>query len=144
MKHKIQFKAQGHPNIRSTHKTTLMTTTEPHLTPRGDCIIAVGAETGLAQLADEIKEAARDPDTEITFTISIDPYIFTAHGRGHPNLTYTDPLDMVARKSSYTCGRTLMITSDKAASDIPAEIIKALQNPETVITMHLTYEKPEK
>jgi hypothetical protein len=143
MKHKIQFKAQGHLNIRSSHKTTLMTTTETHLTPRGDCIIAVGAETGLEQLPDEIKEAARDPATEITFTLSLDHHEFTASGRGHPNLTYTDPIDMVARKSSYTCGRTLMITSDKAASDIPAEIIKALQNPETLITVQLTYEKPE-
>jgi uncharacterized protein len=144
MKHTIQFKAHGHPNIRSTHKTTLMTTTEPHLTPRGDCIIAVGAETGLAQLPDEIKEAAHDPETEITFTISINHHVFTARGKGHPNLTYTDPIDMVARKSSYTCGRTLMIASDKAASDIPVEIIKALQNPEAVITVQLTYEKPEK
>ena len=144
MKHTIQFKAHGHPNIRSTHQTTLMTTTEHHLTPRGDCIIAVGAGTGLAQLPEEIKEAARDPGTEITCTISVENHVFTAVGRGHPNLTYTDPIDMVARKSSYTCGRTLMINSDKAANDIPAEIIKALQNPEAVITIQITYEKPEK
>ena len=144
MKHTIQIKAHGHPNIRSTHKTTLMTTTETHLTPRGDCIIAVGAETGLAQLPDEIKEAAQNSGTEITFTISVENHVFNAVGRGHPDLTYTDPIDMVARKSSYTCGRTLMINSDKAANDIPAEIIKALQNQETKITLQITYEQPEK
>ena len=144
MKHTIQFKAHGHPNIRSTHKTTLMTTTEPHLTPRGDCIIAVGAETGLAQLPDEIKVAARDPGTDITFTISVENHVFIAVGRGHPTLTYTDSIDMVARKSSYTCGRTLMIASNKASTDLPAEIIKALQNPEAVITVQITYEKLEK
>ena len=144
MKHTIQLKAHGHPNIRSTHKTTLMTSTEPYLTPRGDCIIAVGAETGLDQLPDEIKKAARNFKTEITFTISVENHVFTVVGSGHPNLTYTDPIDMVARKSSYTCGRTLMINSDKAANDIPAEIIKALQNQETKITLQITYEKPEK
>ena len=144
MKHTILFKAHGHPNVLSTHKTTLMTTTESHLTTRGDCIIAVGAETGLAQLPGEIKEAARDPETEITFTISVENHVFTAVGRGHPNLTYTDPIDMVARKSSYICGRTLMITSDKAANDVPVEIITALKNPEATITVQITYEKPEK
>jgi len=143
MKHIIQFKAQGHPNIRSNHKTTLMTTTDPHLTLRGDCIIAVAAETGLAQLPKEIKETARDPKTNITFTISVDNHVFTAHGKGHPDLTYTDPIDMVARKSSYTCGRTLMVASDKAAVDIPDELIEALQNPEPLINITITYEKPE-
>ncbi len=143
MKHTIQFNAQGHINIRSTHKTTLMTTTESHLTTRGDCIIAVGAETGLAQLPKEIKEAARDPETNITFTLEVDHQAFKAKGKGHPQLTYTDPIDMVARKSSYTCGRTLMIASDKAAIDIPEEIIKALGKPEAMVTVQLTYESPE-
>ena len=143
MKQTIQFTAYGHPNIRSTHKTTLMTTTEPHLTTRGDCIIAIGAEIGLAQLPKEIKEAAQDPETDITFALSLENHVFTASGKGHPNLTYTDPIDMVARKSNYTCGRTLMISSDKAAIDIPLEIIEALKNPETTINIQLTYEKHE-
>ncbi len=142
MRHTFQFKARGHPNIRSRHKTTLMTTVEPELTTRGDCIIAVAADTGLAQLPDEIKQAARDPETKITFSIQTGSHIFTAEGKGHPDLTYTDPIDMVARRSNYTCGRTLMIASDKAAKDIPMEIVKELENPETIITVELTYEKP--
>ena len=143
MKHTFQFKAYGHPNIRSSHKTTLMTTTETHLTPRGDCIIAVGADLGLAQLPKEIKEAARDPETKITFTLKVENHLFTAKGRGHPNLSYTDPVDMVARKSNYTCGRTLMIGADKAAVDIQEAIIDAIQDPNADIMVQLTYEKSE-
>ena len=143
MKHTIQFKAYGHPNIRSTHKTTLMTTTETHLTPRGDCIIAVGADLGLTQLPKEIKEAARDPETKITLTLKVEDQVFTAKGRGHPNLSYSDPVDMVARKSSYTCGRTLMIGADKAAVDFPEEMIDALQDSNVDIMVQLTYEKSE-
>ena len=142
MKHTVQFKAKGHPNIRSKHKTTLMTTVEPHLTPRGDCIIAVGAETGLAQLPEAIKEAARNPETLITFTLRAGNHVFETTGRGDPELEYTDKIDMVARKSSYTCGRTLMIGCDKAALDIPEDFVEVLKDPETVITVQLTYETP--
>jgi hypothetical protein len=141
MRRTIQFKARGHPNIRSKHETTLMTTTEPELSTRGDCIIAIAADIGLEQLPDEIKKAARDPETKITFTLKTENHLFTAQGRGNPRLTYTDPIDMVARKSNYTCGRTLMIASDKAAVDLPPDLIEALQNPSTEITIQLTYKK---
>jgi hypothetical protein len=119
-----------------------MTTVEPHLTTRGDCIIAVSADMGLAQIPDEIKKAAKDPETNITFTLRTKNHTFTAHGKGHPDLTYTDPIDMVARKSNYTCGRTLMVSSDKTAVDLPKELVSELRDPETIITIQLTYETP--
>ena len=53
-----------------------------------------------------------------------------------------DEIDMVARKSSYTCGRTLMVQCDKAAVDIPKELVEFLQDPETVIKVQLIYETP--
>jgi len=142
MRHTIQFNAHGHSNVTSRHKTTLMTTTEQHLTKRGDCIIAVNAETGLAQLPPEIKQAAKNPDTVITFTFQTKNHEFKATGKGHPELTYTDPMDMVARKSSYTCGRTLMIASDKVAVDLPLSLVEELKDPETNITIEITYEEP--
>ncbi|MGW8179249.1 DUF371 domain-containing protein [Candidatus Bathyarchaeota archaeon] len=142
MKHTYSFQAKGHVNIRSRHKTTLMTTVEHELTLRGDCIIAVSADIGLAQLPDEIKKAARDSETNITFSMKTKNHSFEAHGKGHPDLTYTDPIDMVARRSSFTCGRTLMISSDKVARDIPEEMLMELRDPETVITVHLIYETP--
>jgi hypothetical protein len=141
MRHTFQFKANGHPNIRSRHKTTIMTTTETRLSIRGDCIVVIGAETGLAQLPTEIKEAARDPQTQITFTIRIGRLEFSTKGKGHKNLTYADPKDMVARRSNYTCDRTLMVAADRAAIDVPEEIITALQSPESMITVQLTYER---
>ena len=142
MIHTFTFKAHGHPNIRSRHKTTLMTTVEPYLTTRGDCIIGISADIGLAQLPQEIKKAAKNPKTIITFTMTTENHVFTSNGIGHPELTYENPIDMVARKSSYTCGRTLMIHSDKAAIDIPKDLVKELQNPETEISIKLTYETP--
>lgn len=143
MRHSIQFKAQGHPNIRSIHKTTLMVTTEKELTTSGDCIIAVKAETGLTQLPEEIKQVAKNSDTKITLTLKLKNYTFTVFGKGHPELSYSNSNDMVARKSNYTCGRTLMIASDKTAIDIPNNLVKELQNSETEITIQITYETVE-
>ena len=142
MIHKVSFRAKGHANVRSRHKTTLMTTVEHDLTPRGDCIVAVSAEFGLAQLPDEIKKAARNPETVITLRMQTDNHSFEVRGRGHPDLTYIDPIDMVARRSSYTCGRTLMIGSDMAAVDIPKDMVSELKEPDTVITVELTYMTP--
>ena len=137
----VSFKAKGHPNVRSKHKTTFMTTKEPDLSLRGDCIIVVSAEMGLKDLSQEAKDLARHPETSITFRLDVGEHIFEATGNGHPDLSYTDPIDMVARRSNYTCGRTLMINCDKTSQDIPDDLVKALQDPEAETKITLTYTK---
>ena len=134
----MTFKARGHPNIRSTHKTTLMTTKERRLTPGGDCVVAVEAEKGLWDMSDEIKEASRSSDAVITFTLVVNEMEFTALGRGHPGLTYSDPVDIVVRKSGYVCGRTLMVHADKAACDIPQDLVRLLADENNEITVTIT------
>jgi hypothetical protein len=47
-------------------------------------------------------------------------------GTGGNALTYTDSTSMVARTSSFQCGRTLMINADKAASDLSREFVGKL------------------
>lgn len=125
---RTSFNARGHPNITSTHRTTLMTTRDEHLSKRGDCIVAVNAEKGLLDLPDDIKEAARCRESVIVLRLEAEGEEFTVRGRGHPGLTYADPSDIVARKSSYVCGRTLMVETDKAARDIPEGMKKLLKN----------------
>jgi uncharacterized protein len=141
MKHTISFKAKGHKNIRSKHKTTLMITMDQELSTRGDCIISVGAEIGLSQLPHEIKNMAQDSDTKITFVLETNNHRFIAVGRGHPDLTYEDSIDMVARKSTYICGRTLMINSDEAAIDLPKDLVDELRDPEIEVSIKIIYEK---
>ncbi len=137
----VSFKAKGHPNVRSKHKTTFMTTKEPELSLRGDCIIAVSAEIGLKDIPDEAKQLARQLDTEIIFRMEVGGHSFEAKGQGHPELEYTDPIDMVARRSNFTCGRTLMINCDKTSQDIPDKLVKALQDLDAVAEITLTYTK---
>jgi len=84
-------------------------------------------ELGLGGLPGWACEAAKSPETRITMVLEVEGLSFSCTGRGDPGLTYTHPRDMVARRSSYTCGRTLMVGADKAAVDLPREMLEALR-----------------
>jgi hypothetical protein len=139
--HVITFKARGNTNVRSSHPTTIMITRDEHLTARGDCVVAVAAEASLLDLPDEMREAARARDAVIILTLEIGQLSFTVAGRGHPSLSYSSALDMVARKSLYTCDRTLMVEADKAACDIPQEMVRLLQSPSSEVKVTLTVQR---
>ena len=49
--------ARGHPQIRARHSTTLMITKEKEVGPRGDCVVAVAADKGAADLSVALKRA---------------------------------------------------------------------------------------
>jgi hypothetical protein len=48
--------------------------------------------------------------------------------------------DIVIRRSTYTCPRTVTILSDNACSDIPREIVELLKDPERQGIMRITIE----
>jgi len=141
MSFSVKFTARGHPNVKSTHKTTFMTTMDDELSTRGDCIIVVGAQTGLKDMPAEAKRLAREEDTRIMFRLTVEDIVFEAQGHGHPELEYTDPIDMVARRSNYTCGRTLMVGTNRTSMDIPSVVVEALKNPEAIVQIEIIYEK---
>jgi hypothetical protein len=141
LEHTITFRALGHQNVRSSHTTTIMITRDEHLTARGDCVVAVAAEASLSGLPEEMKEAARARDAAITLTLEVGRMSFTVTGRGHPSLSYSSAADMVARKSLYTCGRTLMVEADKAACDLPREMVRLLQSPSSEVKVTLRVQR---
>jgi hypothetical protein len=138
-----KFTARGHANVRGTHGTTVMITTEPHLTARGDCIVAVASEIGLRDLPEDLKAAARSQGARIRLTFSVGGDSVEVNGRGDPGLTFEHPHDMVARRSSFTCPRTLMVHADKAAIDLPVGFRRLLRDPEAVVTVTISVESPE-
>ena len=121
------FRARGHPNVRSSHRTTVMVTKEAALTPSGDCVMAVGAEKGLRDLDPRLKEAMRRSDARIRLILEVGGLEFEVTGEGDPGLTLSHPSDMVARKSRYICDRTLMIRADKAACDADKDLVDLLK-----------------
>jgi len=132
--------ARGHENIQATHKTTFEITKEPILTKRGDCIIAVEAMKGAADLPLEFKEAARKKGARITITIEAGELKEVVRVRGSPRLLFTHPTDLVVRKSDYVCGRTLAIGADKAASDLSRKLIEKIQDSSQRIRITLAVE----
>lgn len=120
--------AHGHENIQATHETTLEITKEPTLTKRGDCIIAVEATNGAADLPLEFKEAARKKGAQITITIEAGELKEIVRAKGSPRLLFTHPTDLVVRKTDYVCGRTLAIKADKAASDLSRKLVEKIQD----------------
>jgi len=134
--------AYGHGLIRSTHRTTFEITKEKHLTQRGDCIIAVGSDKASADLSRAFKEAMRRPSAEIMITIEAGGEKETVKAKGDPRLSLTDPTDIVVRKSSYICNRTLAVKADKAAADISRRLIEKLRNPNQMVKVALTVKVP--
>ena len=129
MKYKIEF--FGHENIRSNHKNTIEITKESHLTPRGDCIVGVSANSSCNDLPEELKNKLKNPDNTIEFLFKVEDIEFSLKGKGHPNLTLTHQEDIVLRKSDFTCPRTLSVKCDKASDLVPREMVTKLQNPKT-------------
>jgi hypothetical protein len=138
VRHEIKF--SGHENIRSNHQMTLEITKESHLTPQGDCIVGVNATSGCADLPEDLKSKLKDPNTKVTFSISVGDHEFTIKGMGHPDLILTHSDDIVIRKSDFICPRTLAVKCDKASDLLPREMVSLLQNPKTIGTFTIIIE----
>jgi len=126
---RFAIRAEGHPNVRATHKTTLEITKDWHLTPKGSCIIGINAEIGISEIPQEIKGYLSLPNP-VTITLELPEYgleeKITAFGDS--KLSFKHPTDIVVRKSSYTCNRTLAVRADKAAADLNREFVKLLRD----------------
>ncbi len=130
MRHEIKF--LGHENIRSNHQMTIEITKESHLTPQGDCIVGVNATSSCADLPEDLKNKLKDPNTKVTFSISVGDNEFIIKGMGHPDLILTHSDDIVIRKSNFICPRTLAVKCDKASDMLPREMVSLLRNPKTI------------
>ena len=129
MNFEIEF--SGHENIRSNHKNTIEITKESNLTPRGDCIVGVNANSSCNDLPQELKDKLRNSDATVSISIRIGDHEFVMHGNGHPDLTLTHKDDIVIRKSDFVCPRTLAVKCDKASDLLPREMVSLLQDPNT-------------
>ena len=119
--------AVGHPNVSARHKTTFEITKESRLTPQGDCIIAITADRGLTDFSEEFLKTLKNDKATLEIKMAccgIEENI-TAHG--HPDLSFTNHEEMVVRKSSYICGRTLAVRADKASCDLRRDFVKKLR-----------------
>jgi hypothetical protein len=130
----------GHPNVQSLHARTIEITKEEHLTLRGDCIIGVRAEKACSDLNEMIKSKLKRNDSQIKIEIIVSNEICTINGAGDQKLTLQDKHDIVIRKTNFVCPRTLSLKCNKASSEVPRSMVKALQDPATKGIFRITVE----
>ena len=123
------FFAYGHPAVLSSHPTTIEITRESHLTSKGDCVIAINSSKGLLDLPSDLKKILSSTEGRARVTLTTGTFQFVIGGNGDPRLTFSHPRDLVIRKSGFISDRTLMIHADKAAKDLPREMVRLLQDP---------------
>jgi len=128
---RISIPFYGHENIRSLHPKTIEITTESHLTVNGDCIIGVNADHGCNDIPERMKLLLQNSKSNVNCTIMVKDFSFKIKGRGNDKLTLKNPHDIVIRKSSFVCPRTLATNCDTASDEIPRQMIKLLQDPDT-------------
>lgn len=132
------IRARGHRNIKATHRSTFEITKETYLTPRGDCIVAVASNKGLRDLDPLVKKHITMgwPVMIIISPIQYPVWDYSI-GVGHSGLTLNDPVRIIARKSSYISGNTIMIRSSKSAGDFRRDLIRAIRNEKVEIDIYV-------
>ncbi len=133
---------RGHKNVLGLHKSTFEITKETELSPNGDCIIAVGADKGAIDLSPEFRQAVADDTAILRTTLTSAELSVTILSQGASGITLTHPTDMVWRRSTFVCPRTIAVYSDHTASLLPRELVAALQRG-AELTVTLTIEGPQ-
>jgi uncharacterized protein len=133
------IRARGHPLVLGTHPTTFEVTCEDHLTANGNCIIGIRADKGCAGLSPEFKEILAHEAAVLITRISSDGIVAEVRSRGSSQMMLNHPTDMVWRKSTFVCGRTIGIHSDVTAMTLPRELIQNLVlGKEMIVTLTAT------
>jgi hypothetical protein len=130
--------AKGHRNVLAIHPTTLELTRSGELSRRGDCIIAVSANKTMLDLNAEFKEKLRRENARLTILIEAGGIAERLTAYGTTRLTLVHPTEMVVRKSSYVCARTLAFKADKAAADLSRDIVQKLKDPTQKVKVTLS------
>ena len=133
------FLAHGHPAVVSNHATTIEITKESHLTPKGNCVVAIKSSVGLVDIPDDLKRVLSNRKGRARVTLTIGTFQFVIEGSGDPRLTFSSPTDLVIRRSGFISDRTLMIHADKSASDIPRRMVRLLQNPKSRVAIQIDW-----
>jgi hypothetical protein len=130
--------AKGHRNVLAIHPTTLELTKSDGLSRRGDCIIAVSANKAVRDLGADFKEKLRRENARLAILIEAGGIVERVNAYGTTRLILAHPTEMVVRKSSYVCARTLAVKADKAAADLSRDIIQRLKDPSQRVKITLS------
>ena len=131
-----EITAYGHPNVTSTHTTTLEITKAAEIDKEADCIIAVRADKACADLSEDFKNELKSA-RKILITIQAGRASDTIVAYGSPALRLSHKEDIVIRKSDFIDNRTLAILADKAANELDQDLVDELKKGDTKVKIIL-------
>ncbi len=117
-----------------THNTTIELTKDKNLTKKGKCIIGINATKACADLSPDLKKSLKNGN-KIKITLKIDDLQDYFYGFGSKELRLLDKDDIVFRKSSYICDRTILINCTKPSSELNRELIEKLKIPRNKLSI---------
>ena len=133
------IRCRGHPLVLGTHPTTFEVTCEDHLSKNGNCIVGIAADKGCAGLSPAFKSVLTHDDAVLITLLECNGVSATVRSRGSSQLLLDHPTDMVWRKSTFICGRTIGIISDRVALTLPRELmIRLARGNEMIVTLTAT------
>ena len=133
------IRCRGHPLVLGTHPTTFEVTCEDHLSKNGNCIVGIAADKGCAGLSPAFKCVLTHDDAVLITLLECDGISVIIRSRGSSQLLLDHPTDIVWRKSTFICGRTIGIVSERVALTLPRELIQRLaRGNEMVVTLTAT------
>lgn len=121
------IRCRGHHHVSASHPTTFEVTTEQDLTRNGHCIIAVEADKGAAALSAEFRNVLCHDDAILETTLIYGGCTVHVRSAGSKAMTLDHPSDLVWRRSTFVCGRTVGIRSDMVAASLPKELVRHLR-----------------
>ena len=130
----------GHPNVQSLHGKTVEITKDAHLTLRGDCIIGVRASKACVDLDETLRKRLCSSGSVVKIEVMVGSESFVINGMGDERLTLQNPHDIVIRKTSFVCPRTMSIKCDRSSSDLPRQMVRMLQDSEAKGIFRITAE----
>jgi hypothetical protein len=117
--------------VLGNHRNTIEITKDSGISLRADCIIGVAANKACSDLNSKLIEHIRSRGI-LKFVITVKNLKFVFSGSGSSELQLTHPTEIVFRKSDFISSRTIALHCDAAAIDLPREMIKLLQDPNTI------------
>jgi hypothetical protein len=139
--HTQQIRATGHEHVSAEHGSTVELTSDDWLTPAGDCIVGIAADTTPAEFNEEFVAACQSESAVITAEFVVDTgnetLTDTIVARGDSELTFEGDRSLVGRTSDYVDERTVFVGADGAAAALDCDLVDALANG-AVLTLTLT------
>lgn len=133
------IRCRGHPLVLGTHPTTFEVTCEDYLSKNGNCIVGIAAEKGCAGLSPAFKYVLTHNDAVLITLLECDGVSVTIRSQGSSQFLLDNLTDMVWRKSTFICGRTIGIMSDRVALTLPRDLmIRLARGNAMVVTLTAT------